>query len=128
MGHGHVPLGGAPLSGASVLVVEDEFLIALEAQRIFQDAGATDVVLANSVAQARSLLARGTSFNFGFLDLKLGDEDARPLVSDLTQRGIPILIATGLDETLELSGRTSLIRKPYRDAEVLCAARTLLAT
>jgi DNA-binding response OmpR family regulator len=115
----------APLSGISVLIIEDEFLIAAEAQRIVEDAGANNVVLANSIAAVRRLLASGMRFHVGILDLKLGHEDATPLIEDLRAGGIPFLVASGFDARLEIEGLL-LLQKPYHDADMIGAIEVLV--
>lgn len=113
-----------PLSGRSVLIIEDEYLIALEAQRIVENAGAETVVLENTVAGVRELLAHRPGFDLAILDLKLGAEDGTPLMDDLGNCGIPFIVATGFHDDPELKG-VVLIRKPYRDTEVVGAIRSL---
>jgi CheY-like chemotaxis protein len=49
------------LAGKSVLIIEDEALIALGFESCLQDAGAA-VVIANSIALARSALDEGIAF------------------------------------------------------------------
>jgi DNA-binding response OmpR family regulator len=111
------------LAGMTVLVVEDEYLIALEAQRMIEEAGADEVRLAYTVAEVHKLLADGPQIGAAVLDLKLGREDASPLIAEFHDRGIPFLIATGFDTDLP-EGIPSL-SKPYRDVELVAAIRHL---
>ena len=111
------------LDGLTLLVVEDEFLIALDAQRILEEAGAGTVLLANSIADVRKLLADGPRIDAAVLDLKLGDEDASPLMEDFAHRKIPFLVTTGLDTA---SGQIRILAKPYRDAEFIDAILELV--
>ena len=71
-------LTGHSLAGRTVLIVEDAYLIALEAQRMAEEAGAERVVLASSVEDVRTLLAGEPKIDICVLDLKLGEEDASP--------------------------------------------------
>jgi hypothetical protein len=50
-----ISLGRLPLAGKSVLVIEDEALIAMSVESCLQDAGAA-VVIANCIALAKSVL------------------------------------------------------------------------
>lgn len=113
-----------PLDGLTLLVVEDEFLIALDAQRILEDAGAGTVLLANSVAEVRQLLADGPKIEAAVLDLKLGDEDASPLMEEFAQRAIPCVVTTGLDTAAPKGIR--ILTKPYRDVEFIDAILELV--
>jgi DNA-binding response OmpR family regulator len=112
------------LAGMAVLVVEDEYLIAIEAQGILEEAGAGTVLLANSVAEVTKLLADGPQIDAVILDLKLGREDASPLIVAFRDRGIPFVVATGFDAgTPEGVSRLS---KPYRATELVEAILALL--
>ena len=112
------------MAGVSVLVVEDEYLIALEAQRIIEEAGAEHVILANSVGEVRKLLGDGPRIDAVVLDLKLGAEDASPLIGELAARNIPLLVTTGFDVTAPL--KVPCLAKPYRDAELVDAISQLV--
>ncbi len=116
------------LSGLTVLIVEDEFLIAADVQRIVEDAGAAGVLLANSTATAREFLDSGRPIDIAILDLKLGSEDGLPLAHEFRDRRIPFVVATGLDRSLDGVSNAVVIRKPYADEEVveaLVRARSL---
>ena len=116
-------LGGI-LDGLALLVVEDEFLIALDAQRILEEAGAGTVLLANSIAAVRKLLIDGPRIDAAVLDLKLGEEDASPLMEEFAHRKIPFLVTTGLDPAS--SQELRILAKPYRDAEFIDAILELV--
>lgn len=115
-----------PLAGMTVLLVEDEFLIAAEAQRIMEDAGAASVHIANSMARAREIAAGLPTIHLGVVDLRLDGETAMPLVEELNKRGVPLLIATGFDPGIDLPGAV-LVHKPYRDAEMLAGIAQVLS-
>jgi len=112
------------LAGMTVLVVEDEYLIALEAQRVIEEAGAGEILLANSVAEVRKLLADGPKIDVAVLDLGLGKEDGSPLIDEFGEYGIALLVTTGFDG----GGPEGILRlsKPYRDTELVAAIRHLL--
>jgi DNA-binding response OmpR family regulator len=110
------------LAGLTVLVVEDEYLIALEAQRIAEEAGAGEILLANSVAEVRKLLTDGPKIDVAVLDLGLGKEDASPLIEEFGKCGIALLVTTGFDG----GGPEVRLSKPYRDTELVAAIRRLL--
>lgn len=112
------------LAGMTVLVVEDEYLIALEAQRMIEEAGAEQVILANSTAEVRKLLSDGPCIDAAILDLRLGAEDATPLIGAFEEGRIPLLLATGFN-TGAPDGVPSL-SKPYRDTELIEAILRLV--
>lgn len=113
-----------PLAGKTILIVEDEFLIALEAQHLVENAGASEVVLANSVRDVRMLLADGPQIDVAILDLKLGAEDATPLIEEFTSRTIPILVTTGFDRGAPPG--VKVLTKPYRDTQFIDAVQQLV--
>jgi CheY-like chemotaxis protein len=112
--------GKTALSGLTVLVIEDEFLIAADVQRIVEDAGAGTVLLASSAAAVRALLDGSQPIDIALLDLRLGSEDGAPLAHELRARAIPFVVATGLDLAIDLPD-VIVVRKPYADSEVVQA-------
>ena len=116
-----------PLSALSVLVVEDEFLIAVEAQRIVEEAGAGSVILVNSIEAARTALDLGP-VDVCVLDVQLGRDHGAVLTHDLISRGIPFVVASGLRMDADIAGINPalVLAKPYRDVELIEALRTAL--
>jgi CheY-like chemotaxis protein len=119
-----LPTPEKPLERTTILVVEDEYLIALEAQHMIEDAGAELVLLANSVGEVRKLLDDGPKIDAAVLDLKLGDEDARPLMDVFAARAIPFLLTTGFDGAATQG--VKVLTKPYREAEFIDAVVELV--
>lgn len=87
-------LGHLPLAGKSVLIIEDEPLIAMSVEFCLQDAGAA-VVIANSIALAQSALDEGIPFDVAVVDLHLADGSASHLIQVLSVLRIPVVITTG---------------------------------
>ena len=71
---------GFPLAGKSVLIIEDEALIAFSVETSLLDAGAAIVKIANSIAAAQSTLDDGIPFDAAIVDLHLVDGNASPLI------------------------------------------------
>jgi CheY-like chemotaxis protein len=118
-----------PLFGLSVLIIEDEFLIAVEAQRIVEEAGACRALLANSVEEARQRMLADAPIDLAVLDIRLGDEDGATLVHELSSRRIPFIIASGfaLQGGWAPAESSIVLTKPYRDAELIEAILSALA-
>ncbi len=113
---------GLPLSGKSVLIIEDEALIALSVESCLFDAGAAVVKIANSISASQSALDEGIPFDAAIVDLYLGDDNAYPLVEILSERGIPVVITTGDEIDLgdpALSYAVSFLQKPHADNELI---------
>jgi CheY-like chemotaxis protein len=119
-----LPTSEKPLHRTTILIVEDEYLIALEAQLMIEEAGAELVLLANSVAEVGKLLEDGPKIDGVVLDLKLGDEDGRPLMDVFAKRAIPFLLTTGFDG--ESPDGVRVLTKPYREADFVDAVVELV--
>jgi DNA-binding NtrC family response regulator len=82
------------LDGSRVLLVEDEYYIADDVQRILTAAGATIVGPCSTVSLAREAVDRG-EFDCAVLDLNLHGESAQPIAERLLAEGRSFAIATG---------------------------------
>ena len=80
-------------AGRSILVVEDEPLIALDVSLAFENVGAV-VLTARTLAAALLLVEHG-GLSAAVLDFGLGDGDADALCSRLDQRRIPFILHSG---------------------------------
>ncbi len=78
-----------------VLVVDDEFLVAMDIEKILVDMGMEVVGPATSLKSALEL-AEAEEIDGAMLDVDLGDGDLfTPVVNTLIARGIPFALATG---------------------------------
>lgn len=115
---------GATLAGARCLIVEDEFLIALDYERILQEAGAVLVVVAGSLARARAAVAGQSPFTLALLDMDVDGESSLPLARQLAGLGTAVVFITGLsDRTLlpdDIAG-TAILEKPFLESTLLAA-------
>ncbi|WP_324674870.1 sigma 54-interacting transcriptional regulator [Hymenobacter sp. GOD-10R] len=111
-------------SPAVVLIVEDEFLIANDLQRILEKAGYQVLGLAESVAAAQALVAQATP-TIVLLDIFLkGEATGIDLAHWLRQQHIPFvyLSANLTDSVLEAAKVTEpfgFLNKPFREKDVL---------
>jgi CheY-like chemotaxis protein len=111
-------------SGKRILVVEDEFLIALDIQRILEGEGAKTVVTAGRVAQALDLFVSAGPFDAAVLDLKLDRETSTPVAERLHDAGVPFVFLTGGQATPDMIRRfdgAPVVGKPF-DSDGLLAA------
>ena len=79
-------VGPGPLSGQSILVLEDEPVLALELNFTLRDAGATVYVARDSETAIRALEMLGTSA--AVLDINLGRKDCSAVCERLSDSGI----------------------------------------
>jgi CheY-like chemotaxis protein len=86
----------SPISAKRVLVVEDEYLVAMDMSAWLEAAGAYVVGPASNVNAALDVLER-TELDCAILDVNLRGEMAYPVADALAARGIPFVFTTGYD-------------------------------
>ena len=84
------------LSGMSVLVVEDEYLLAEEACQELVARGATVIGPVSNVPDALEVVA-STEIDAALLDIRLQGELVFPVAKALLDRGIRFVFVTGYD-------------------------------
>lgn len=118
-------------TGLDVLLVEDQMLIAMDAEAMLVEAGAARVVTVSSASEARDRLNR-LHPGVAVLDVNLGQGTSVPVAEELARRGVPFVFATGYGEGVELPGdfrAVPVVRKPYTAAALVEAiARAFDAT
>ncbi|MEO1990090.1 MAG: HWE histidine kinase domain-containing protein [Martelella sp.] len=101
----------------SVLVVEDNLMIALDAEMIFERLGSLETAIAPTVEAAVGMLDRRDGpFDFGLLDINLGNETSFEVARRLKRDGVPFVFASGYGDSLTLPEDLEDIRilsKPY---------------
>lgn len=105
----------ASLDAKSVLVIEDQFLIAIDTEQALRGAGAVDVRITSSVRDALQTL---TSFvpDVAVLDFVLGDGTGADVAKVLTEQRIPFVFATGYGDNVPIPApyrHVPTVRKPF---------------
>jgi len=101
------------LSGLSVLVVEDDYLLAKEVASTLRECGAVVLGPVPDVARGRALLTETTP-DCALLDINLKGQFVYELAEELIKLGVPPIFTTGYDSSFlpqQLTGRTCL-QKP----------------
>lgn len=83
-----------PVSIKRVLVLEDSFIIALEAEDILKSIGIDHVEIACNVDDAQLLLA-AQCFDFALLDVNLGSQTSFDFAETLIERGLAFGFVSG---------------------------------
>jgi two-component SAPR family response regulator len=107
----------ATLDGLTIMVVEDDFLAALELVRLIEERAGKVAGPVGRLDQALAL-AREARLDGAILDVKLDGVVSLPLVDDLIARGIPVILVTGYDVAV-LPARfadTPRLPKPFNEA------------
>jgi len=113
------------LSGHSVLIVEDEPLIAIDIAQALESARATVVMAATLRDGLR--LAEHPTLSAAIVDLILGGDDAVVLFKRLTDRGVPCVIYTGNVDIPPGCTPSAIVQKPARSEALLRALAQALA-
>ncbi len=110
------------MAGKHVLVVEDEFLVALDIEAELHESGAR-VTCAGTLAIAEAC-AKRERFDAAILDVNLHGKASYPVADYLRQEHVPFVFHTG-------QGEQSLLAKRYPGVAVCnkpCEGRVLLKT
>jgi CheY-like chemotaxis protein len=111
----------ADLVGLSVLVLEDEPLVALDIVEALKSAGAS-VFAANCLRDALAL-ADHPDLSAAILDFGRRDGDAGPVCERLNRRGIPFVLYSGYENA---AARGVTLRKPATQAALVETLARLL--
>ncbi len=114
------------LDGKRILIVEDEFLIAMTARDMLEEFGAIVIGPATTVEEALELANRET-IDIALLDLNLHGHSSSVVADALEARGIPVVFATGYARGYgkDDAGRC-VLGKPYtQDKLIMQLSRAL---
>lgn len=87
------------LENQHILIVEDEFLIALDLEETVHEAGAQAVGPVGTVGEALALLAQ-QNVSGAILDMNLGSELSTAIAEQLQQREVPFIYHSGQSDLL----------------------------
>ncbi len=111
----------------SILVVEDDPLLAMDLEWTLKQAGFAVIGPAITTTEAFDLL-RAHSPDLIILDLNLGGEMAFPVADHLANTGIPFLILSGHSRRMMPAQHRNwpFVQKPYVAATLLRKVRAML--
>lgn len=115
------------LAGKHCLMLEDEFLIALDIQQVLESAGARVTPFGTAV-DASDALKGGQQFDVAVLDIKLGDgtETGTSVAALLSERRTPFVFLTGMradSPEARAYPHAPLVEKPYQIEALIAALR-----
>lgn len=114
---------GRMLDGMRVLLVEDQMLIAMDAENHLREMGAAAVAVAASAETAVESIARSVP-DVAVLDVNLGDGTSAEAAEALAERGVPYIFASGYQDVgmIPVHLRAApLVRKPYSPDDLAAA-------
>ena len=112
------------LSGRTILVVEDEVLIAIDLVKSIEDAGARAIVV--NTAKAGIDFVELSTISAAVVDHQLGDEDSASLCEHLTAASIPFVIYSGYPDRPNALPNAPFLQKPTPSKEMVAAIAGLL--
>lgn len=127
----NISLNERLLAGKTILVLEDEYLIAMDVEQLCREGGANEVHIARSLREAGEHESPSHGrIDLAVLDVMLAGEPTLDFAEDLRSRGIPFIFATGYGDSARVSIRfpdAPIVGKPYTAQEIISAMTTALA-
>lgn len=104
----------------TVLLVEDEALVAVMIEDYLLDLGASEVIACNSPGDALALISQKTP-HCAILDVKIGEMDSFGLADELAHRNVPFFFATaaGPEIIAERHRHRPILAKPFSNEQLL---------
>lgn len=116
------------LAGLSVLLLEDEYLIALDAEEILKGLGVEKVETVATLSAAENR-AKDGQFDLAVLDVNINGQFSFPIAETFGRRGIPVVFASGYelrDRALSGIENAVCVTKPYTSDRLKDALSTAL--
>ena len=118
-----------PLSGVTVLVVEDDLFLAMALEDMLVGMGAVVVGVCHTLDEA---MARGDGDDFAVavLDFSLGSHSVTPLARCLARRNVPFILHTGMlrsEPSLTEWTDFPIVEKPASPHTLAPAIKSVLA-
>lgn len=111
------------------MLLEDEFLIALDVEQICHDEGCAEVLTFRDLAEIDDAVLDGNRFDIAIVDVMIGDGVTLPLAERLQSRRLPFIFATGLsrhEDTFRAFPDVPVVTKPYASHHLVSAMQAAL--
>ena len=118
------------LAGRRILLLEDEYIVAILLETELNDAGAIVLGPLGKLENAIDLIKSGEPIDAAILDLNIRGELSYPAADLLSKRGVPFIFTTGYDGSAMPSEYANFPRceKPVSASKVVLALQRLLTT
>lgn len=115
------------LTGERLLIVEEEFLIALDIQRVMESAHAARTVFARNFTEAAALADRFSEFDLAIVTPPRRGSVDQEVADRLATAGPAVVVCSAAQVSLagELVG-SEIVYKPFADEDLLTACRRAL--
>ena len=111
------PYDRTTASGVTILVAEDEPLIALDMSGYLEDAGAKVIVATNLKDSLAKVDEPG--IKVAIVDHRFGPDTSAAVCAKLDERGIPFIVYTGFRELPDPCKHCIIVRKPAQSQTIL---------
>jgi len=111
------------LAGLRILILEDEFLIAMDVEQLCRDHGAAEVAIARELTEIDEGQL-SSNFDAAVVDLMLSGVSTLDFAARLHGAGIPFVFASGYSDSDELKlafPDIRLVAKPYSGEDLVSA-------
>lgn len=106
-------------NGKAILILEDEFILAWEAEEILKDAGASVLGPTYNIPAALKLIQETSRIDAAVLDININGAESTPVASELKRRGVPFVYTTGYGADTPRAGEERVLDKPYSAAALV---------
>ena len=120
---------GVEMTVQRVLILEDNLIIAMEAEEILHLVGIGQVEIASNLEQAVNAI-HSDSFDFAMLDVNLGESTSFGFARLLMERGIAFGFVSGYSDTLDFPPdlrHVPLLNKPFDEQSMRLFINVLAA-
>jgi CheY-like chemotaxis protein len=116
------------LAGFRILIVEDEYLIAMDVEQLCRDHGADEAVLVRDADGLEMVLA-DPRFDAAVIDAMLNGRSTLDFARQLREQNVPFVFATGYDDNAERFADfpgVPVVGKPYSGEELIEAIASVV--
>lgn len=110
------------LSGRTVLVVETQYIVALDLAHSLEALGAGNVIIAQDAQEAQATSAQWLAASLCIVELERERGDQIALVGDLMRMGLPVIGLTtdrDLETSLAWLALASMVHKPVQSDRLI---------
>lgn len=118
------------LSGKKILIIEEEFLIALDIQRILEGAGTAKTVFARSAQEAGALEGNWSEFDLVLMEMRHDNGSDYALAETIIDQGIRLAFTSsdvGYRREAFALMDVPVVLKPFDENALLAACNAALA-